>query len=254
MPVKSPSPETPKAGPLQSSLQSMARLKSAADESLDRSAASQTFDAKTVLAKARQRVASCPPGTAANNSQNATSTEVARVEDWLRETGMRRGWDLALLDELLSQDLAAVLATPTRADFPGDEQQQAWSNPIALRSFVQQCALHAREQQSGPVNVPTIMLQVLFCSPVFLAAAYSVLHLPSLLLLLILCFSKADTRSNSCRHPLQAAEPHPTRLQPPALGSRATGRLLCAAAGHSLQSPPRRRTRTATCCGCRSSC
>jgi hypothetical protein len=182
MPVQSPSPEGIKAdGPLQASLQSMNSLQIAqtthdgpADESADLSDLSQDFDAKTALAHARQRACIAEPLRRPTTSEQVatnqllqtaackdSATEVARVEEWLRKTGMRRGWDLSLLDELLSQDLAAVLAAPAISDCPGQEQQHTWNNPIALRSFVQQCASHTRQQQSlgdsaaAPISAPS---------------------------------------------------------------------------------------------------
>lgn len=77
-----------------------------------------------------------------------TDTEIPKIERWLRAVGKARGWDLGLLDDLLTQNLAAVLANDTTIGVQGAEDANCYahensqlrisqmnprSNPIALQ-------------------------------------------------------------------------------------------------------------------------
>lgn len=88
--------------------------------------------------------------SAAPVAVSAAAADISKVESWLRAVGRARGWDLKLLDDLLAQDLAAVLAS----DCPRCESStgvlearhtpvapmHARSNPLALQEFVSECA------------------------------------------------------------------------------------------------------------------
>jgi hypothetical protein len=59
--------------------------------------------------------------------------EVPKIEKWLRAVGKARGWDLKLLDDLLTQNLAAVLANDAE---PGTQNEG-----------------HDAEEETGPNNL-----------------------------------------------------------------------------------------------------
>jgi hypothetical protein len=114
------------------------------------------------------------PGQGGMLSKAQAELEIPKIERWLRAVGKARGWDLSLLDDLLAQDLAAVLASDcaTTADVSGDtcaaplsstriSQMNPRSNPIALQSFVSQFVSHSastahQEHETGRAVQPRV--------------------------------------------------------------------------------------------------
>jgi hypothetical protein len=101
--------------------------------------------------------------------------DTAHTGEWLSSVGKSLGWNIRLLDELLRQDLAGLLvptsARPIHA-FPAAaaDTQQAWTNPIALKSFVEQCAaqaamagMHTREDTSSAASIMPCMCNSSLC-------------------------------------------------------------------------------------------
>jgi hypothetical protein len=74
--------------------------------------------------------------------------DVAEVKEWLRFFGKQRGWEMELLDTLLSKDLAAVLAAHDSPASDGRGQSQAFTNPLGLEDFVRQIAGTTDAQQA----------------------------------------------------------------------------------------------------------
>jgi hypothetical protein len=79
-------------------------------------------------------------GSSDSRPPAAHMNDVTQIEEWLRAVGAKRGWQLDLLDGLLQEDLAAVLAAnePCNAEHLG--RQHAYNNPIGLQAFVRECA------------------------------------------------------------------------------------------------------------------
>eukprot|EP00892_Ulva_mutabilis_P010645 jgi/Ulvmu1/7953/UM004_0186.1 len=111
-----------------------------------------------------------PPAAAEPSATCASAADVSKVESWLRAVGRARGWDLKLLDDLLAQDLAAVLASdcPQADATPGTRgaahappaPMHTRSNPLALQQFVSECAGRPRSGQQATGTAATLVTAV----------------------------------------------------------------------------------------------
>lgn len=112
------------------------------------------------------------PMPAVPRSVDANVADIRKVESWLQAVGKARGWDLQLLDDLLAQDLAAVLASDGPSAYPAggrspsgqccehtaaSEPMQAWSNPLALQKFVAECAGRPQSDRRAAGTADTLV-------------------------------------------------------------------------------------------------
>lgn len=97
-------------------------------------ATSHVSSASAYQQQGRYQADACVAESAASP---ATDSDIPKIEKWLRAIGKARGWDLGLLDDLLKQNLAGVLASDTAAEAQDRSlrisQMNPRDNPLALQ-------------------------------------------------------------------------------------------------------------------------